>query len=74
MSWRWLIDTRGAESRIDWPRLTGVLVVGEIIAGILVWFLTESLGPLAMILIALPIATLLIALDIKLRRRDTDNP
>ena len=74
MSWRWLIDVRGAEPRIDWPRLAIVVVVGEIIAGALVWFLTQSLGPLAMILIASPIAALLIALDVKLRRPGPDNP
>jgi hypothetical protein len=74
VSWRWLIDVRGAEPRIDWPRLAIVLVVGEVIAGALIWFLTESLGPMAMILIVLPIAALLIALDIKLRRRGPDNP
>ena len=74
MSWRWLIDVRGAEPRIDWPRLAIVLVVGDVIAGALIWFLTESFGPIAMILIALPIFALLIALDIKLRRRGPGNP
>ena len=74
VSWRWLIDLRGAEPRIDWPRLAIVLVVGEVISGVLIWFLTESLGTMAMILIVLPIFALLIALDIKLRRRGPDNP
>ncbi len=45
-----------------------MLVVGEIFAGVLVWFLTEWVGPLAMILIALPIVVLLIVLDVRLRR------
>jgi hypothetical protein len=74
VSWRGLIDVRGAEPRIDWPRLAIVLVVGEVITGVLIWFLTESLGTMAMILIVLPIFALLIALDIKLRRRGPDNP
>jgi len=74
VSWRWLIDVRGDEPKIDWPRLTFVLVVGEIFAGVLVWFLTEWVGPLAMILIAMPIVALLIVLDVKLRRRHPDNP
>ncbi len=73
MSWRWLIDVRGDKPRIDWPRLTIVLVIGEIVAGVLVWLLTEWVGPLAMILIALPIVALLIVLDVKLRRRQPDN-
>ena len=74
MSWRWLIDVRGAEPRIDWPRLAIVLVVGEVVTGVLIWFLRESLGTMAMILIVLPIIALLIALDIKLRRGRPDNP
>lgn len=74
MSWYWLIDVRGDKARIDWSRLTIVLVVGEIFAGVLVWFLTKWVGPLAMILIALPIVALLLVLDVKLRRRHPDNP
>lgn len=74
MSWHWLIDVRGDKPRIDWPRLTIVLVVGEIFAGVLVWFLSEWVGPLGMILIGLPIVALLLVLDVKLRRRHPDNP
>ncbi len=68
MSWRWLVDVRGDKTEIDWPRLAAVLVAAELIAGLLVWFLSESLGPLAMILIVMPIAAFLIWLDVKLRR------
>jgi uncharacterized membrane protein YoaK (UPF0700 family) len=73
VSWLWLIDVRGDKPRIDWPRLTIVLVVSEIFAGILGRFLTEWVGPLAMLLIALPIVALLLVLDVKLRRRHPDN-
>ncbi len=72
MSWRWLIDVRGDKTEIDWLRLGVAFVLGELIAGLLVWLLAESLGPLAMIVIAVPIAAVLIGLDAVIRRRDTD--
>lgn len=52
---------RGEKPKIDWPRLVVILVVAEAIAGALVWFLSEYLGWAGMILIALPIAGLLMA-------------
>ncbi len=73
MSWRWLIDVRGEEPKIDWPRLIVVMVLAEAVAGILVWVLAEHLGWAGTILIALPIAGLLIALDVKMRRDDRDD-
>ncbi len=72
MSWRWLVDVRGDKPKIDWPKLAVVLVAGELIAGLLVWLLSESLGPLTMILLVIPIAAFLIWLDVKIRRRDAD--
>lgn len=73
MTWRWLIDVRGEEPKIDWPRLVVVLVVAEAVAGVFVWLLSEYLGWAGMILIVLPIAALLIALDVKMRRGDLDD-
>ncbi len=69
MSWRWLVDVRGDEPRIDWSRLTLAVVVGEAIAGALVWSLMGSVGAPAMIILVLPIAALLIAIDVTLRRQ-----
>lgn len=74
MSWGWLIDVRGEEPKVDWPRLAVAFVFGEIVAGVLVWLLMEYVGALAMLLVALPIGALLIALDVSLRRRHPDNP
>ena len=73
MTWRWLIDVRGEEPKIDWPRLVVVLVVAEAVAGVFVWLLSEYLGWAGMILIVLPIAALLIALYVKMRRGDLDD-
>lgn len=73
MSWRWLIDVRGEEPKVDWPRLVVVMVVAEAVAGILVWVLAEYLGWAGMFLVALPIAGLLIALDVKMRRDDRED-
>ena len=73
MSWRWLIDVRGEKPKIDWPRLVVILIVAEVIAGALVWFLSEYLGWAGMILIALPIAALLIGVDVKMRRAAVDD-
>ena len=70
MSWRHLIDTRQEKARVDWPRLIIVLVATEVIAGVLIRLLSESVGPLALILIVVPIVALLIALDGKLRGQD----
>ncbi len=67
MSWRWLVDVRGDKPEIDWPRLAVVLVAGELIAALLVWLLSEPLGPLAMIVLVIPIAAFLIWLDVKIR-------
>ena len=73
MSWRWLVDVRGEEPKIDWPRLVVVLAIGEVVAGVLVWFLYEYLGWAGMIIVVLPIAALLIALDVRMRRGDLDD-
>ena len=73
VSWRWLIDLRGEEPKIDWPRLVVVLVVAEALAAVVVWVLSEYLGWAGMILMVLPIAALLIALDVKMRRGDRDD-
>jgi hypothetical protein len=70
MSWRWLIDVRDASPKIDWLRLAIVLLIAEVLAGLLAWFLARRLGPLAMVLIMLPIAGVLIAVDVQSRRRD----
>lgn len=74
MSWRWLIDVRGDKPRIDSRRLAIVLVLSEIAIGPVVWFLMQSVGTSATILIALPVVALLIAVDVKLRRQAPDNP
>ncbi len=55
-------------------RVTIMLVLSEIVGGMLVWFLTQSVGTLAMILIALPVVALLIAVDVKRRRQAPGNP
>ncbi len=73
MSWRHLIDTRQEKATVDWPRLIIVLVAGHAIAGVLVWLLSQWVGPLSLILIVLPIVALLIALDVKLRRQDNQD-
>lgn len=56
VSWRWLIDVRGDEMKIDWPRLLAVLLLAEVVVGALVWLLAEALSPLLMMLVLLPIA------------------
>ena len=53
---------------VDWPRLIIVFVASQVLASILIWLLWDSLGPLGMTLIFLPVAAVLIALDVKLRR------
>lgn len=68
MSWRHLIDTRQEKAVIDWPRLMIVLVASQVLASIVIWLVSDSVGVLGMTLILLPIAALLIALDVKLRR------
>lgn len=68
----WLIDVRHENPRVDWPRLAIVVVAGEIVAGALVWLLLESVGAIAMLLCALPLAAALIGLDIHLRRRNPE--
>ena len=70
MSWRRLIDTRHEKAVVDWPRLIIVLVASQVLASILIWLLSDSIGVLGMTLIVLPIAALLIVLDVKLRRHD----
>ena len=60
------------EPRIDWPRLVVVLVAAEALAAVVVWVLSEYLGWAGMILMVLPTAALLIALDVKMRRGDRD--
>lgn len=73
MSWWWLIDVRHEDPRVDWPRLAIAVIAGEIIAGALVWLLLESVGPIAMLLCALPIGAALIALDVHMRRRNPED-
>lgn len=68
MSWRWLIDTRQEKAVVDWPRLIIVVVASQVLASILIWLLWDSIGLLGMTLIFLPLAALLIAVDVKLRR------
>lgn len=45
-----------------------VLVASQVLASIVIWLVSDSVGVLGMTLILLPIAALLIALDVKLRR------
>ncbi len=68
MSWRWLIDVRGETAKLDWARLVIVLVVAEATAGSVAWLLAGRLGPLATVVILLPIAGVLIAVDVAMRR------
>jgi uncharacterized membrane protein YfcA len=73
VSWRHLIDTRQAKATVDWPRLIIVLVASQVLVSILSWLLSDLIGQLGMTLIILPIAALLIALDVKLGRQDSQD-
>ena len=66
MGWRWLIDGRGRQVKVDWKWLTISRIAGTLLAALTFTFLSPSLAAIVLI----PVAMILIAIDVYLRKAE----
>ncbi|MGH9250492.1 MAG: hypothetical protein ACRD0W_13355 [Acidimicrobiales bacterium] len=70
MSWRWLVDVRGQEPKVDWWRLGVTLAASFVLCAVL----AAVLSPVVFIVGALIAAPILVGLDVRLRRERRPDP
>lgn len=69
VSWRWLVDVRGPEPKLDWLRLAIVLAASSLVTAAIAALTTRAVF-LVLVLVAAPA---LVYLDVRLRRESGPN-
>jgi len=64
VSWRWIVDTRGDQTKVDWPRLGVVVAAGLAFVRVASWLLPDAW--FYAVLVVVVVVGLVI--DVRLRR------